>query len=393
MMGVYRVQLGFFEELIGGFKVSHNPCSPQAVCCVTNPTVFRAEDGGVLCRSQNATGAKRLGRVLTGLLLLGYLTPALAQDPAPAARRGGRRNGPTELWWVNKPAGDAYKSPMRPLWKLSDLKKMHAGRDNWAQQIIFDDEQDVTYNSAARGTAITPRMHPDTPTVFVVIAGEMRFSVEGQEPVTAKRGSIIHVLKSTIYSYEVTGSQNALWVEDDIRGYSTVYPASGPKPENRAGGIAKVSFSHSAGTYTRPNRLHFNTLDAIADCTVGPAVQDDHMFANPLLGYVNPADNKCGTGSGNIGGGRENPGAPPFDAKIPFGHLHSGAVEWWIVQVGAISGKFENHGEFHATEGDVLYAAPGAWHEMAAEAPSGPSVRLAMGAYQRINMQNTGSEQ
>jgi len=29
------------------------------------------------------------------------------------------------------------------------------------------------------------------------------------------------------------------------------------------------------------------------------------------------------------------------------------------------------------------------WHQMAAEAPSGPSVRLAMGAYQRINMNNT----
>ena len=29
------------------------------------------------------------------------------------------------------------------------------------------------------------------------------------------------------------------------------------------------------------------------------------------------------------------------------------------------------------------------WHEMAAEAPSGPSVRLALGGYNLINMQNT----
>jgi hypothetical protein len=40
-------------------------------------------------------------------------------------------------------------------------------------------------------------------------------------------------------------------------------------------------------------------------------------------------------------------------------------------------------------EGDVLYAAPMSWHEMAAEAPSGPSVRLAMGGYSLINMFNT----
>jgi len=40
-------------------------------------------------------------------------------------------------------------------------------------------------------------------------------------------------------------------------------------------------------------------------------------------------------------------------------------------------------------EGDVLYAAPMSWHEMAAEAPSGPNVRLAMGGYNLINMFNT----
>ena len=60
-----------------------------------------------------------------------------------------------------------------------------------------------------------------------------------------------------------------------------------------------------------------------------------------------------------------------------------------IVQVGAISGKFESVGEFHAVEGDVLYAAPMTWHQMSAEAASGPSVRLAMGGYPLINMNNT----
>jgi hypothetical protein len=46
-------------------------------------------------------------------------------------------------------------------------------------------------------------------------------------------------------------------------------------------------------------------------------------------------------------------------------------------------------GEYHAVEGDVLYAAPMSWHQMSAEAPSGPSVRLAMGGYPLINMGNT----
>jgi hypothetical protein len=60
--------------------------------------------------------------------------------------------------------------------------------------------------------------------------------------------------------------------------------------------------------------------------------------------------------------------------------------------VGQIRGQFENTGEFHAVEGDVLYAAPMMWHQMAAEAPSGPNVRLAMGGYQLINMGNTAGQ-
>jgi quercetin dioxygenase-like cupin family protein len=337
--------------------------------------------------------------VLLTVSSLSPLTPVAAQDAPPSVggRRGGRgagRGGATEeTWWVNKPAGGtaAYKAPMRPLWRLADLKKMHAGQNNWSQLIIRDTEQDVTYNSGAPATRITARMHPDTPTAFVIIAGQMRFNVEGQTPTDAKRGSIIHIMKTASYSYEVIGNENALWIEINILGYTTLYPATGAKPDAVPGAPAvKVAFPRSLAPYTGFNKLHFNTLDAIANCTVGPAVADDHMFINPLLGFVNPADNQCGGGGGNIGSGPAKPEDPPFNTKVPFGHLHSGAVEWWIVQVGAISGKFENFGEFHAVEGDVLYAAPMTWHQMAAEAPSGPSVRLANGAHQRISMQNTG---
>ena len=342
---------------------------------------------------------KTVTKIFAVLLTFSYLsslTAALAQD-APSSgggRRGGGRAGATEeTWWVNKPTGgeSAYKAPMRPLWRLADLKQMHASQNNWSQLIIRDNEQDVTYNSGAPGTRITPRVHPDTPTAFVIIAGQIRFNVESQAPTVAKRGSIIHIMKTASYSSEVIGNENGLWIEVNILGYTTLYPTTGVKPDALPGApVVKVAFPRSPVPYTGYNKLHFNTLDAIANCTVGPAVADDHMYINPLLGFVTPADNKCSGGGGNIGSGPAKPGDPPFNAKVPFGHMHSGAVEWWIVQVGAICGKFENLGEFHAVEGDVLYAAPMTWHQMAAEALSGPSVRLAMGAYQRISMQNTG---
>jgi len=323
------------------------------------------------------------------------LTAWLISVPASAQERGGKKGGrgPAQTWWVEKTEGGVYKPPMRPLWKLADLKQMHAGQNTWQQQIILDPEQDATYNSGAPGTKYTARMHPDTPTVFVVVAGQLHFNVEGQEPATATRGAIVNIMKSTVFSYEVTGDQNALWVEVNPTNYKTVYPSEGPQPApSKGGAIVKVSFGHTPAAYTPPNRFMFNTFaDAIEGCKGGVVVMDDHLFASPLLGYVNASENKCSNGAstGNIGSGPLKPSDPPFNPRSVFGHMHAGPAEWWIVQVGQIRGQFENTGEFHAVEGDVLYTAPMSWHQMAAEAPSGPNVRLAMGGYQLINMGNT----
>ena len=76
----------------------------------------------------------------------------LALAPSFAQPGGGR--APAENWWVNKTEGGVYKKPMRPLWRLADLKKMHAGQDSWSQQIILDPEQDATYNSATPGSGL-----------------------------------------------------------------------------------------------------------------------------------------------------------------------------------------------------------------------------------------------
>jgi len=362
-------------------------------------------------RRQNIVGEELMANLrqhaialAAGVVILASLPPMVRAQPAqgpaaqpapagapPQGRRGGR-GGPAEFWYMNKTKGGVYSAPMRPLWKLSDLMRMHTGQNNWREQIIKDNLQDVTYNSASPGTKVIPRMHMETATAFVVMKGEMHFTVEGQQPVTATRGSIVNILNDTIYSYEVTGGQNALWVEIHPLWYQTVYPASEPPPPSLPGSdVVKVSFTHRVPAYTGNNRLHFNLFDTIAKCEpVANVVEEDHINISPLLGWVNPAENKCGAGgSGNIGSGPLKPGDPPFNPNSTFGHLHLGVVEWWIVQSGQIRGQFEGTGEFHAVEGDVLYAAPNMWHQMAAEAPSGPSVRTAIGGYPITNMGNT----
>jgi mannose-6-phosphate isomerase-like protein (cupin superfamily) len=333
--------------------------------------------------------AKSLAALAAGALLA---SGALAQQ---AGGGGGDARPAPRQWWVEKTQGGVYPAPMRPIWRLADLKAMHPGQNNWQQQIIKDPEQEATYNSAAPGSKFGQRIHPDTPSLFVVIAGTMDFQIEGQQPVHARRGSLVNIMKTTVFSYEVTGSENALWVEVNPRNYQTLFPTSEPQPKAVKGGkVVKVAFPARPGAYAKPNQPHWNLFDGIAACEpAGARVVDDHIWSSPLLGYVNPADNKCPVANprGNVGNA-PMPGAPPlpaFNPRTTFGHLHSGPAEWWIVQVGQISGKFENQGEFIASEGDVLYAAPMTWHQMRAVAPSGPSVRLAMGGYELINMNNT----
>jgi mannose-6-phosphate isomerase-like protein (cupin superfamily) len=329
---------------------------------------------------------------LAAVMLVSCLT--LVTQAAPQRGRG---RGPAEAWLIEKPIGgqSAYTGPNRPVWKLADLKKMHAGKSTWSQPVVLDDEQDATYNSGAPGTKITTRMHPQTDTVFMVMGGQVRFTVEGQEPVVSKRGSIVNVLRSTLHSYEVVGAENALWVQVNVRGYGTVYPMDGPRPTPGKGHeVVKVEVTHRPAAYAKPNQLHFNTFDAIATCTVGPAVAEDRMYVVPHVNYVNPADDNCRSAGGGGRGGDDEGGAgrggAAFNPNEAFGHLHAGAVEWWVVQAGGISAKFENIGEIHAVEGDIIYAPPGTWHQMTPEAPSGPSIRVTMGAYQRISLQNTG---
>lgn len=337
------------------------------------------------------TGAK-FGAIAA--LLVGGLAIAHAQAP-----------GGAQTWWVAKTQGGVYQAPMKPIWKLSELKQKYAGRNNWKEPIVLDPEQDATYNSAAPGTKFPRQMHPDSHNIFVVIGGELRFTIEGQPPVVATRGSLVNVLKSTVFSYEAAGAQNALWVDINPPNYKTLYPADDGQPAAASGAnVVKVSFNHTPAAYAAPNQAHWNLFDAASKCEpLGTHVVEDGLYANAIYGFADANDplNKCagdargggGRGGAASAGGRGGRGGAPaaFNPNSTFGHLHAGPAEWWIVQVGHIRGQFENTGEFIAEEGDVLYAPPMTWHQMGFVG-AGPSCRLALGGYQLINMNNTGGQ-
>ena len=155
-------------------------------------------------------------------------TPAVQQ---PAAARG-QAPSPRQ-WWVNKDKPGQFGKNKVHI-KRMDLKARHKGQANWTAVVVDDENYYSTYNQGEPGTKITARMHPDTREFFVVVEGEMRFTVEGQpDPILARRGSVVNIPKKTTYSAEVIGTAPALWVDANQANFKTLIPVSDPARRRR----------------------------------------------------------------------------------------------------------------------------------------------------------------
>jgi len=295
----------------------------------------------------------------------------------------GAQEAPKQEFWVQKVKTVAYVPPNKPHTKLADLKAKYKNQATWKETVLKDKESQADYVSMAPGTKVSPRLHPATPTLFVVFEGEMRWRIENQEEFTAKRGSMVHVPAWTIFSYDVVGAAPAVFIEVNAAHYEPVYPATSPAPAALPGRVVtKTRFDGRTPTpYVAPNRPHFNLHDSIAAGRGGGVfVRTGHMYANANFGFADPND-PANPNRGRGGAGRGTPPPPiaTINPNVPGGHMHPDNVEWWIVLTGQISAKFEV-GHFIASEGDVLYAPPYMLHAMANHGPGG-SCRIAIGWY------------
>lgn len=300
------------------------------------------------------------------LLTVGLNTPtvftqqggAAGAAPQPAAGRG----TPPRQWWVNKDKPGQYgKNKVHT--KLAELKARRKGQANWTEVVVEDENYHSTYNSGSPGTKITPRMRPDTREFFVVVEGEMRFTLEGQEPFVARRGSVVNLPKKTMYSAEVIGTVPALWVDANQANFKTLVPVSEPRPGQTPGHtLMKIGTTFGIGTYTGNNKPHFNLWDAEKDPKFNGqnVVQDDNMWAQAIWGYEK-----------NL---------PPYNPDDK-GHFHVGTSEWWVIMKGQIRHNIETVGDFTSNEGDVVYVPHSTWHATRFAGP-GPSCRLAISGYQ-----------
>jgi quercetin dioxygenase-like cupin family protein len=287
-----------------------------------------------------------------------FLVPVGAQTTAP-------KPVPTSAWAPKPIKTPAYPSPQKPWVKLAEVKARHKGSATWSEVIVDDGRLTGQYVSAAPGTRVSPRFHPDTREWFAVVEGQVRVEIEGQEPFTATRGSLVNVPRQTIYSLETVGDSPSLrWIVNVARA-KTLFPKSEQPPATPPpAGMAwvPVTVNRTPSRYDEFNQPHVNIHEAAAKnekYTGGRWVRDDKSEMLIIYGHE-----------------KNLPPLNPTDK----GHFHPESAEFWLVFTGQIRYSFEGQQPFVAGEGDIVYVPANTWHATRFYGPA-PACRLSITEY------------
>ena len=286
------------------------------------------------------------------------LVPVDAQTTAP-------KPVPTSAWAPKPIKTPAYTPPQKPWVKLADLKARHKDAANWNEVIVDDGRLMGEYVAAAPGTRVSPRFHPDTREWFAVVEGQVRVEIEGQEPFTATRGSLVNVPRQTIYSLETVGGSPSLrWIVNVARAQTlfpkTEQPPAMPPPAGMA--WMPITVNRTPSRYDEFNQPHVNIHEAAAKTekyTGGRWVRDDKSEMLIIYGHEK-----------NL---------PPLDPSDK-GHFHPESAEFWLVFTGQIRFSFEGQQPFVASEGDIVYVPANTWHATRFFGPA-PACRLSITEY------------
>lgn len=272
---------------------------------------------------------------------------------------------PTEASWAPKYEAGKYPPGHKPHAKLTDLKAKYKGKADWREVIVDDDHLKGEYIQMSPGTKVGRRFHPDTREWWIVMDGQVRFDIEGQDSFIATKGSMVQVPMQTIYSMEAVGDKPALRFEVNIARAKTLYPHDVKPPETAGASWIPVVLGRKPQPYGYDNKPHINLYELQKDSSYkgGRFVHDDRGVSNIIYGYAK-----------NL---------PPINEK-DRGHYHPECAEFWLIMQGQIRYAIEKVGVIVAEEGDIVYVPPFTFH-----APrwhgDGPSTRLALNGFPNIS--------
>lgn len=268
--------------------------------------------------------------------------------------------------WSPKSQPANYVAPNKPHIKIAELKSKHNGQASWREVVVDDNMFRSEYIQSTPGTKMPRALHPDTRAWWIVVDGQIRFDIEGQESFVGSKGSIVQVPRQTLFSMETIGDKPALVLECNIAGATLMYAKQDDLPKMPKMIPTLVRFPRTPGEYGPDNKPHITWAALAKEIEEkkrrgsGIVVTDDRASATFIYGYE-----------------KNLPPAAPND----MGHYHPECSEFWLIMSGQISYRIEGISNLIvANEGDVVYAPRFTYHNPRFYGP-GPSTRLAITAY------------
>ncbi|HWM62134.1 MAG TPA: hypothetical protein VNN98_08270 [Rhizomicrobium sp.] len=273
-------------------------------------------------------------------LALGCALVAALAGPALAQQAG-------TVWYAWSPKPDKLPAygKNKPVTRLPAVLAKHKGQARWSEQVILTKRYDAKWIQAAPGDKSATIYYGDDRVVWVVWGGQIRFTIEGQQPFVATKGFLVEVPQRVRYSIETISSEPSLRFEVTHTGILPLYAGDQPKPADPPGAhYMKISTPTQPDKYDAVNWPYRDFFKETAADPTGSI--KDHLVVGDEANMV------------NIIRGQGVP-TPPASNR---GHFHIGDDEFWFILEGRIDYQIEDVGLLTADAGDVVFAAPGRFH-------------------------------
>jgi mannose-6-phosphate isomerase-like protein (cupin superfamily) len=301
-------------------------------------------------------------RTATGIGLL--LAAGLAWSEARAAQANwwsapAREDGPPRIVWAAQKIPETpYLAPNKPIWHIADILKTHRGRQSWDQPVLLTRDFDGHYISLAPGAKTKCQFYADDRVFGWIYSGQVKVTIDGQEPKTLSKGWAFNVAPRLSYCMENSGSEPVVFFRVTPANQAPSYPDSETPAPLKDYRYVKARIT-STGGYEGVN-VPFFDVDAYgaSDRTGERFLLDGHTNANL---HLDP----------NI------TALPPDTAK---GHFHAAMAEAWVDVYGQLDVLISGVGLVHGLRGDVIHAAEERWHRATSTPNTGKSIRMAITA-------------
>jgi mannose-6-phosphate isomerase-like protein (cupin superfamily) len=253
------------------------------------------------------------------------------------------------LVWAPLPVEpNEWIAPNKPIYRLSELRSKHAGEQNWTETVVSDNLFHADYISMAPGAKTPRRFHPDNRAWWIVQDGQIRFTIEGQEPFVASKGFMVQVPHRLVYSMETVGDRPSLRLEVTVANSNTMYPIDETPTPVPGVKYVRARVATVKGSYDKAN-VPFIDYNLTIAGNPKPKPNQDQFIGDPH-------------GIANII--RGDPKTQPSVQDADKGHLHETGPEFWFILEGQMEFKIGSVPVFVADQGDVVYAPAKTWHRI-----------------------------